>query len=84
MSTEKIYTAAEDRLDVMTHGIGFIAALFASFILLNKGIREGGIFYTIGAILYQRKSMKYNHAIFHVFVLLGSICHYIVILNYTN
>jgi len=44
----------------------------------------GGIFYTIGALLYQRKSMKYNHAIFHVFVLLGSLCHYIVILNYTN
>jgi len=44
----------------------------------------GGIFYTIGALLYQRKSMKYNHAIFHFFVLLGSFCHYIVILNYTN
>jgi len=44
----------------------------------------GGIFYTIGAFLYQRKSMKYNHAIFHVFVLLGSLCHYIVILSYTN
>jgi len=212
MSTEKIYTATEDRLNVITHGIGFIVALFASFILLNKGFREGihlrficyliycfglitlylastlfhsakdpvwrkrlnifdhaaiylliagsytpitlllikgtwglvifcivwtlalvgiglkffftgryskistltyvlmgwviiiaikplidcmvikgllwllagGIFYTIGAILYQRKSMKYNHAIFHVFVLLGSFCHYIVILNYTN
>jgi hemolysin III len=44
----------------------------------------GGIFYTIGALLYQKKSMKYNHAIFHVFVLLGSLSHYIVILNYTN
>ena len=44
----------------------------------------GGIFYTVGALLYQRKSMKYNHAIFHVFVLLGSFCHYIVILNYTT
>lgn len=44
----------------------------------------GGIFYTIGAFLYQRKSMKYNHAVFHVFVLLGSLCHYFVILNYTN
>jgi len=44
----------------------------------------GGIFYTVGALLYQRKSMKFNHAIFHVFVLLGSLCHYIVILNYTN
>ncbi len=44
----------------------------------------GGLFYTIGAILYQRKSMKYNHVIFHVFVILGSICHYIVILLYTS
>jgi hemolysin III len=44
----------------------------------------GGVFYTLGALLYQRKSMKYNHAIFHVFVLLGSFCHFIVILNYTN
>jgi len=43
----------------------------------------GGIFYTLGAVLYQIKSMKYNHAIFHVFVLLGSFCHYIVVLNYT-
>ena len=44
----------------------------------------GGVFYTLGALLYQIKSMKYNHAIFHVFVLLGSFCHFIVILNYTN
>lgn len=212
MSTEKIYTAAEDRMNVITHGIGFIASLFAAYLLLNKGWQEGiklrffcyliycfglitlylastlfhsakdpwwrkrlnifdhsaiyiliagsytpitlllikgtwglvifsivwtlaligivlkffftgryskistltyvlmgwviiiafkplidsmviqgllwllagGMFYTIGAIFYQRKSMKYNHAIFHVFVLLGSLCHYIVILNYTN
>ena len=44
----------------------------------------GGIFYTFGAALYQRKSMKFNHVIFHVFVILGSLCHYIVILNYTH
>jgi len=43
----------------------------------------GGLFYTLGAILYQRKSMKYNHVIFHIFVILGSLCHYIVILSYT-
>ena len=43
----------------------------------------GGVFYTIGALFYQRKSMKYNHVIFHVFVMIGSFCHYLVILNYT-
>jgi len=36
----------------------------------------GGIFYTVGAILYSLKKMPYNHAIFHVFVLLGSVSHF--------
>ncbi|HEY3388871.1 MAG TPA: hemolysin III family protein [Prolixibacteraceae bacterium] len=212
MSKEKYYTVAEERLNVITHGLGFIFAIFGSIVLLNQGLQEGihlefisysiycfgllalylastlyhsakvpkvkkrlnifdhsaiyvliagtytpialitmkgiwgisifcvvwilaiigiimkfffigryskistatyvlmgwviiiaikplinsmvtqgliwllagGIFYTIGALLYQLKSMKYNHAIFHIFVLLGSLCHYIVILIYTK
>ena len=44
----------------------------------------GGLFYTIGAILYQYKSLKYNHVVFHILVFMGSLCHYIVFLNYTN
>jgi hemolysin III len=36
----------------------------------------GGVFYTVGAILYSIKKMPYNHAIFHVFVLLGSVSHF--------
>ncbi|PKV63800.1 hemolysin III [Polaribacter sp. Hel1_33_96] len=39
----------------------------------------GGVFYSIGAILYSIKKMPYNHATFHVFVLLGSISHFIAI-----
>ena len=41
----------------------------------------GGVFYTIGAVLYSIKSIKYNHAIFHVFVLLGSLSHFLTIIN---
>jgi hemolysin III len=42
----------------------------------------GGIFYTIGAVLYSFKKLKYNHAIFHVFVLLGSFSHFMAIFFY--
>lgn len=42
----------------------------------------GGLAYTSGALLYQLKRLKYNHAVFHVFVLIGSVCHYIVIYSY--
>ncbi|TCI85831.1 PAQR family membrane homeostasis protein TrhA [Tenacibaculum sp. M341] len=41
----------------------------------------GGVFYTVGAIFYSIKKIKYNHAIFHVFVLLGSACHFYAIYN---
>ena len=42
----------------------------------------GGVFYTIGAVLYSIKKLPYNHAIFHVFVLLGSVCHFFSVLNF--
>ena len=37
----------------------------------------GGVFYTLGAVLYSLRKINYNHAIFHVFVLLGSLCHFL-------
>jgi hemolysin III len=39
----------------------------------------GGLFYTVGAVLYSFKKIQYTHAIFHLFVLGGSICHFIAI-----
>ena len=48
----------------------------------------GGIFYTIGAVIYGLKWPKINnkyigfHEIFHIFVLLGSLCQYWFILRY--
>jgi len=42
----------------------------------------GGIFYTVGAVLYSIKGIKYNHAIFHIFVLLGSFAHFIAVFFY--
>ncbi len=42
----------------------------------------GGIAYTVGAILYAIKKMPFNHAIFHVFVLFGSLCHFVAVYYY--
>jgi len=42
----------------------------------------GGISYTIGAILYSIKKIKFNHAIFHIFVLIGSFCHFTAVFFY--
>lgn len=42
----------------------------------------GGVFYTIGALLFSIKRLPLNHAIFHVFVLLGSFSHYMAVFFY--
>ena len=39
----------------------------------------GGAFYTVGAVLYQFKKIPYMHAIWHLFVLGGSVCHFVAI-----
>lgn len=35
----------------------------------------GGLFYSVGAIIYMLKKIEYMHAIWHLFVLGGSVCH---------
>jgi len=42
----------------------------------------GGIAYTVGAVIYSIKRIKFNHAIFHVFVLIGSFSHFVSIFLY--
>ncbi len=44
---------------------------------------SGGIVYTVGAIFYGfGKNVRYFHSIFHLFVLAGSILHFLSILLY--
>jgi len=42
----------------------------------------GGILYTVGAVFYGIKKIPYNHFIFHIFVLLGSLCHFLSVYFY--
>jgi hemolysin III len=46
-------------------------------------LMAGGIAYTIGAVLYAIKKLPFNHAIFHLFVVLGSVCHFLAVYLYT-
>lgn len=42
----------------------------------------GGVVYTLGIIFYALKKYRYMHSVWHLFVLAGSICHYLSILLY--
>jgi hemolysin III len=42
----------------------------------------GGVFYTIGILFYKLKSLPFNHAIWHMFVLAGAIFMYVSMFFY--
>lgn len=39
----------------------------------------GGLSYLIGVVFYLWKGLYYNHLYWHIFVLIGSVCHYLAV-----
>ncbi|MHB0774789.1 PAQR family membrane homeostasis protein TrhA [Halomonas sp. WWR20] len=39
----------------------------------------GGVTYTVGVIFYAVRAIPFNHAIWHLFVIGGSVCHYFAV-----
>lgn len=56
-----------------------VAALPAGALWLLVG---GGLCYTVGTIFYLWEKLPYNHAVWHVWVLGGSICHWAAVFGY--
>jgi hemolysin III len=51
----------------------------------QDGIRlllAGGLFYTVGLVFFAWEKLLFHHAIWHLFVLAGSICHYFAVYYY--
>jgi hemolysin III len=42
----------------------------------------GGLAYTGGVVFYAWTRLRYSHAIWHAFVLAGSVCHYVAVAAY--
>lgn len=83
------FTGRFDRLSTIMYVLMGWQIIFAIKPLIDrlpeKGLQLliwGGVFYTVGAILYSIKKIPLNHAIFHVFVLLGSASHFLCIYHY--
>lgn len=68
--------------------MGWMGVLFAHpvSVALPTGalllIVAGGLAYTVGVVFYGWHSLRYSHAIWHLFVLGGSACHYAAIVLY--
>ncbi len=68
--------------------MGWLGVLVIKTLLANIPVgglvwlAVGGAAYTIGVIFYALKKIPYMHGVWHLFVLLGSVCHYFAVLLY--
>ena len=66
-------------------GMGWTIIFFGKELLTNVPqpvliwLFVGGAFYTLGIFFYLWKKLTYHHAIWHLFVLAGSIGHYMAV-----
>ncbi|NAW66441.1 PAQR family membrane homeostasis protein TrhA [Photobacterium halotolerans] len=44
----------------------------------------GGVVYSLGVVFYVNQRIPYNHAIWHLFVLGGTVCHFLAIYWYVT
>ena len=57
-----------------------IKPMLASIDVWTLGwLLAGGVFYTLGTYFYHRESIPYAHAIWHLFVIAGSVCHFVAV-----
>lgn len=87
------YSLGEELANAVTHGLGILLAIaglavLSSFAALRGDagglalLLAGGIAYTVGVIFYKWRSLPYNHAVWHGFVLAGSALHFFAVLFY--
>jgi len=67
---------------VMGWSILFVAPMFIRNASLGMQILilGGGIFYSVGTFFYSKKEKRFYHMIWHLFVSLGALCHFLGIL----
>ena len=83
------FTGRFNKLSTVAYVImGWVAIIAIKPLITNLStpgliwLSIGGLSYSIGAVIYLLNKIPYNHAIFHLFVLGGSIAHFVTIFWY--
>lgn len=81
------YTHRFSKLSLILYlSMGWLAIFLIPPLVRSLSVTElsliagGGIAYTLGTIFYTKKRMLYAHAVWHLFVLAGTVTHFIAIM----
>ena len=79
------------RLSILTYlGMGWLALFAIRLFWLHiqlpglLWILSGGVAYTLGVLFYAAKRLPYNHFVWHLFVIVGTACHFCAVLWYAG
>ena len=56
--------------------VGFVPLVRSVPIISIILLLAGGVAYTSGTLWYRRKDLRHTHVVWHVFVLIGTVCHW--------
>jgi len=89
IATEAFWTYRPKWLSVVVYlGMGWLVVTMIEPLLAalpGNGIAllvAGGLAYTVGTVFYAAKKVPYFHMVWHLFVLAGSVCHFLAVLLY--
>lgn len=81
------YTGRFKRLSTLIYiAMGWMIVIAAKPMLASLDawtlgwLLAGGLSYTLGTVFYHRPQMRYSHAVWHLFVIGGSLCHFIAVM----
>ena len=60
-------------------GVFFFGSVYAFSVPAFYLILAGGISYTVGVLFYALRLFKYSHFVWHLFVIIGTVLHFIAI-----
>jgi len=70
--------------------MGWLIIIAAKPLWLNMSsqglfwLAAGGGTYTAGVVFYAAKRIRYAHFVWHLFVIAGTVCHFIAVLRYSG
>lgn len=86
ISLKLFYTGRYDKLSTAMYVfMGWIIVFAIKPLLASLSgegmlwLLAGGVSYTLGALFYSISKMPFGHVTFHIFVLIGSACHFITV-----
>ena len=80
------FTGKYENLSLFLYvALGWLVLIeYDAFLVATAGstlslLMAGGILYCIGVLFYVKDSLRYNHAIWHVFVVAANFCHFLAV-----